>query len=216
MALPGDQQPSHRESLDQLPVSNAVVKKRVIRRRVGSIMVDETTELEQSQIQALVNDPSSLLRADFTWKSLQLFSICPIQVKTERRATSNAEEEQVPLNEDYYDYDDLMADPANCNEIVAKSPKNPRLSEVPQLVTENVAIKNEILLFWQEALHGGKARTLSQILDGNSRKTVAESFLQVLLLKSKGLLLVQQDRPYADILVTPTKDLFTCQETIHI
>ena len=48
------------------------------------------------------------------------------------------------------------------------------------------------------------------VVADSARRSVASAFFEVLVLKTRGLVDVQQQKPYADILISKTVRCFTC------
>ncbi|XP_062226005.1 sister chromatid cohesion 1 protein 2-like [Phragmites australis] len=63
------------------------------------------------------------------------------------------------------------------------------------------------LFLHQNRKQGTKSVSLNQALEGKKRKTSARFFYETLILKSHGLIEVNQEQPYEDIMLSPTPQL---------
>jgi hypothetical protein len=142
-------------------------------------------------------------------------------------------EDQVPLNED--DYALGPADFAMEADVpMPRSPKSPRIMNDENAVPDfNRSITNsptkqrtaslslsdeslDIIAVWQQAFQDKSTRSLQfdKLVPITQRKQIADSFLQLLILQTKGLVVSNQQVPFGAITVKPTNALFNATSEV--
>jgi len=100
----------------------------------------------------------------------------------------------------YDDYDQGAAREDEDTELVGPSTTTGKISKQT----------SQMIVFFQEEFNKNKKKPLGseQIFNGKSKKVVASTFFEMLVLKTRGLIQVEQPEPYGEIIVKPEAELF--------
>ncbi|PJF17822.1 hypothetical protein PSACC_02364 [Paramicrosporidium saccamoebae] len=231
-----------RLSAPPAPVSAVAVTRQARIRRTRSIKpvsLDVEIEVSNNFIQECVRDSTPILLPKPSWNNHSLAeSLCLLSIEAPARpkvATiiepALEFEEQVPLNDD--DYALGPADFAMEADVpMPRSPKSPRIMNDENAVpnfnrsitnsptkqrTASLSLSDEsldILAIWQQAFRSAHSLQFDKLVPTAHRKQVADSFLQLLVLQTKGLVISDQQVPFGAITVQPTDALFNATSEV--